>query len=172
MVRTQQRGQITLSRGTAADADRVRDFVAGLSLRSQFLRFFASVACPSSGLLRALTGADGRAYVLVAADEAGQLVGHGMIVDRTCADGGQVSDIGVVVTDRWQGCGVGSALMTALAERAADRGSTALMMDVLPENARMLAMIDHRWPDAPRHRGRDSVTVRAPLKALASSRAA
>jgi hypothetical protein len=35
-------------------------------------------------------------------------------------------------------------------------------MDVLPDNTRMLAMIDRRWPDAPRSHGRDSVTIRVP----------
>src|ERR1700722_13494297 len=152
MVRTQQdRAEFMLSAGSPADAERVRDFIAGLSLRSQFLRFFASVATPSSSLLRSLTSADGRADVLIAADAAGALVGHGMVVDRTAAAG------------RWQGRGVGSALLSALARRAAGRGSAELVMDVLPENARMLAMIDRRWPDARRSRGRDSVTIRASL---------
>jgi ribosomal protein S18 acetylase RimI-like enzyme len=137
--------------------------VAGLSPRSQFLRFFAGVASPGAGLLRSLTGADGRADVLVACDAAGQLVGHGMTVDRARADGARVSDIGVVVADRWQGRGVGTALLTALAGRAAWRGCAELVMDVLPENDRMLGMIDRRWPGAPRGRGPDSVTIRAPL---------
>ena len=164
MVRTQQdRAEFMLSAGSPADAERVREFIAGLSLRSQFLRFFASVATPSSSLLRSLTSADGRADVLIAADAAGALVGHGMVVDRTAADGRRISDIGVVVADRWQGRGVGSALLSALARRAAGRGSAELVMDVLPENARMLAMIDRRWPDARRSRGRDSVTIRASL---------
>ena len=152
-----------LTAGTPADVERVREFVAGLSLRSQFFRFFASVATPSSSLLRSLTGADGRADVLIAVDAAGNLVGHGMVVDRTSGDGRQVSDIGVVVADSWQGRGAGSALLRALARRAAGRGSAELVMDVLPENARMLGMIERRWPDARRSRNRDSVTIRATL---------
>jgi len=172
MIRTQQsltgaewRAAFALAPAGPADACRISDFVAGLSLRTQFLRFFASVATPSSALLRALTGGDGRADVLVAADRAGTVIGHGMVVDRTTADGRTVSDIGVVVTDGWQGRGVGSALLDALAGRAAGRGSAELVMDVLPENARMLAMIDRRWPGARRARGRDSVTIRAQLGA-------
>lgn len=152
-----------LTTGTPADAERIREFVAGLSLRSQFFRFFASVSAPSSSLLRSLTGADGRADVLIAMDAAGTLVGHGMVVDRMSGDGRQVSDIGVVVADSWQGRGVGSALMRALALRAAARGSAELVMDVLPENARMLGMIKRRWPDARRTRNRDSVVIRAAL---------
>ncbi|HEX3489771.1 MAG TPA: GNAT family N-acetyltransferase [Streptosporangiaceae bacterium] len=163
MLRTQARAGFVLTAGTPADAERVREFVAGLSLRSQFFRFFASVSTPSSSLLRSLTGAGGRADVLIARDGAGNLVGHGMVVDRVPGDGRQVSDIGVVVADSWQGRGVGSALMRALARRAAGRGSAELVMDVLPENARMLGMIERRWPDARRSRNRDSVTIRASL---------
>ena len=163
MLRTQARAGFVLTAGTPADAERVREFVTGLSLRSQFFRFFASVATPSSSLLRSLTGTDGRADVLIAMDASGNLVGHGMVVDRTSGDGRQVSDIGVVVADSWQGRGVGSALMRALAQRAAGRGSAELVMDVLPENARMLGMIERRWPDARRTRSRDSVTIRASL---------
>ena len=164
MIGTQHnRAEFMLRAGTPADAERVRAFVAGLSLRSQFFRFFASVATPSSSLLRSLTGADGRADVLIAVDPVGDVVGHGMVVDRAGGNGRCVSDIGVVVTDVWQGRGVGSALLRALARRAADRGSAELVMDVLPENNRMLGMIDRRWPRARRSRNRDSVTIRASL---------
>lgn len=168
MVGTQHdRAEFMLRAGTPADAERVRAFVAGLSLRSQFFRFFASVATPSSSLLRSLTGADGRADVQIAVDPAGGVVGHGMVVDRPGGHGRCVSDIGVVVADGWQGQGVGSALLRALARRAADRGSAELVMDVLPENNRMLGMIDRRWPQARRSRNRDSVTIRASLTAPA-----
>lgn len=144
-----------------ADAGRISDFIAGLSVRTQFLRFFASVARPSSGLLGALTGADGRADVLVAADQAGVVIGHGMAADRITADGSRVSDLGLVVADHWQQRGIGSALLSMLAERAAGRGAGELVMDVLPGNDRMLAMIDRRWPGAHREFGSDSVRIRA-----------
>jgi GNAT superfamily N-acetyltransferase len=155
-----------------ADADQISDFIAGLSVRSAFRRFFASVARPSSGLLRALTGADGRADVVVATDGAA-IVGHGMAVDRSLPDGTLVSDIGLVVADRWQSRGVGSALLTTLTRRAAGRGVSELVMDVLPANDRMLAMIASRWPEARREAGRDAVMIRARLRSRdqATSRA-
>jgi GNAT superfamily N-acetyltransferase len=155
-----------------ADADQISDFIAGLSVRSAFRRFFASVARPSSGLLRTLAGADGRADVVVATDGA-VVVSHGMAVDRTLPDGTLASDIGLVVADRWQSRGVGSAVLAALTQRAADRGVSELVMDVLPANDRMLAMIASRWPEARREPGRDSVMIRARLRSLdqATSRA-
>lgn len=160
-----------LTAAEPADALRVSDFISGLSVRTQFLRFFASVAPPSSGLLRSLTGADGRADVLIAADDDGTMIGHGMAVDRTAADGTRLSDIGVVVADQWQLRGVGSALLDELTRRAAGRGTTELVMDVLPENARMLAMIERRWPRARRAYERGSVTIRASAGAPAGAAA-
>jgi GNAT superfamily N-acetyltransferase len=166
MFRTQM-GADTLFQVAPAgpgDSGRIGDFIAGLSMSTQFLRFFACVARPSSSLLRALTGADGRADVLVATDRAGTVVGHGMAVDRTTTDGIRVADVGLVVADRSQQRGVGSALMGMLAQRAGGRGASELVMDVLPGNDRMLAMIDRRWPDARREFGRDSVTIHARLR--------
>ena len=158
-----QTQEFQVTPASPADAGRISDFVAGLSVRTQFLRFFASVARPSSSLLRALTGARGRTDVLIATDDRGAVIGHAMAADRTADDGRHLSDLGLVVADGWQGRGVGSALMTALAERAAGRGTDELVMDVLPGNTRMLAIAGRRWPGAPREYNADSVTIRARL---------
>jgi GNAT superfamily N-acetyltransferase len=163
MLRTQQDQAVTMTQAGPADAHRVSDFITGLSVRTQFLRFFASVAPPSSSLLRALTGADGRADVLVAVDGDGTIVGHGMAVDRPAAGGGLVSDVGLVIADDWQLRGVGSALLDELSDRAGRRGVSDLVMDVLADNGRMRAMIDRRWPGACRDLGRDSITYRVPV---------
>jgi GNAT superfamily N-acetyltransferase len=153
-----------------ADSGLISDFIGGLSVRTQFLRFFASVARPSSSLLRALSGGDGRSDVLIATDQAGAVVGHGMAVDQATAGGSRVADLGLVVADRWQGRGVGSALLGLLAQRAAGRGASELVMDVLPGNDRMLAMIGRRWPEASHELGRDSVMIRVRLRAAAPAR--
>jgi len=162
-MRTQELA-VQLGPAGPADACRISDFIAGLSMRTQFFRFFASVARPSSGLLRSLSGADGRADVLLATNQAGAVVGHGMAVDRTASDGTLVSDMGLVVADDWQQQGIGSALLRRLAERAADRGASELVMDVLPANRRMLGMIGRRWPGARREAQPDSVTFHAALR--------
>jgi len=147
-----------------ADCGPIRDFISGLSVRTQFLRFFASVAPPSAGLLRGLCGADGRALVILATDSRGAVIGHAMTVDRTAADGLRISDVGLVVADGWQGRGVGSALLGAVVAGASARGVSTLVMDVLPGNDKMLAMIERRWPGARRQFSADSVTIRACLR--------
>ena len=81
----------------------------------------------------------------------GVIVGHAMAADlpeRICPDASRITDVGVVVADAWQRRGVGAALMRALIARAQARGVTALAMDVLPGNRRVLAMILGHWPDA------------------------
>jgi acetyltransferase len=164
VIGTQEEPACSVTTASPADAGRISDFIAGLSVRTQFFRFFASVARPSSSLLRALTGARGQADVLIATDADGAVIGHAMAADRTQADGTRVSDLGLVVADRWQGRGVGLALLSEVADRAAGRGTAVLVMDVLPGNTRMLAIAARHWPDARRELGADSVTIRALLR--------
>ena len=74
---------------------------------------------------------------------------NGSVVSRVPQSGAsRTADVGVVVADAWQRRGVGALLMRALIARAQARGVTALAMDVLPGNRRVLAMILSHWPDA------------------------
>ncbi len=161
-----------------ADTDRIRDFVCRLSPRSRYFRFFASVAPPSTGLLRALCGVTGSADILLLTDSRGNIIGHGMAADTRTADtraahtgaahtgaaGGRVeANIGLVIADEWQHCGLGTMLLSMLVSRAARRGVDALVLDVLPENARMRGIIARRWPDAPTERTRDAIVIRPPM---------
>jgi acetyltransferase len=139
------------------DADRIREFVCGLSPNSQYLRFFASVAPPSSGLLRVLCGGTG-ADILLVTDDLGSVIAHAMAADTTVA-GGLASNIGLVVADSWQQRGLGTLLLSTLMGRASRRDVGSLVLDVLPSNDRMLGIIARRWPDAPRQRTRDAIII-------------
>jgi ribosomal protein S18 acetylase RimI-like enzyme len=145
------------------DADRIREFVCGLSTQTQYLRFFTTASPPSSGLLRALTG-DGssRSDILLITDESGAVIGHGMAVDAI-QDGLRCADIGLVIADRWQGQGLGTMLLGLLTDRATGRGAVALVLEVLPTNARMLGIIDRHWPDACRKRTPDALVITAAI---------
>src|SRR5215469_3550465 len=143
-----------------ADADVIRDFVCGLSPRSQYYRFFASVCPPSTGLLRALCGATGSADILLLTDSRGAMIGHGMAADARAADGRLETNIGLMIGDAWQQRGLGTTLLAMLVSRAARRGVDALVLDVLPENEQMRGIIRHRWPDAAVERTRDALIFR------------
>ena len=158
---------------TPADEAVLHDFFAALSVESRYLRFFAPVT-PSCGLLDLMVGKPAHVDAIVAVAD-GVIVGHAMAADRPApGDAGdpgypgrpgypRATDVGVVVADAWQRRGVGAALMRALISRAQARGVTALAMDVLPGNRRVLAMIAGHWPDAAIGRSPDGVDIRIPL---------
>jgi GNAT superfamily N-acetyltransferase len=149
---------------SAADCEAIKAFVAGLSLRARFLRFFTPASPPTPAVLRGLCGG-GRTTDVLVATAGGAVIGHAMAADSTGPDGGRVTDIGLVVADHWQHHGVGSDLLGQVIARAAARGVSALEMDVLPENRPMLAIISRHWADAKYEYGGGSVTVRVPLGA-------
>jgi ribosomal protein S18 acetylase RimI-like enzyme len=147
------------------DSARIRDFVSALSVRTQYFRFFTAVSPLSPGLLRALTGAGGSADILIITDDSGAVVGHGMAAGA----GDSTVDIGLVVADRWQGQGLGTTLLGLLTERAAGRGVDAVVLEVLPDNRRMLGIIEKRWPQARRERTPDSIRITAAQRASSPS---
>jgi len=164
VTRTQERPRedIQIRTASAADCEAIKSFVVGLSLRARFLRFFTPASPPTPAVLRGLCGG-GRTTDVLVATAGGTVIGHAMAADSTGPDGGQVTDIGLVVADRWQHRGVGSDLFGRVIARAAARGVRGLEMDVLPENRTMLAMISRRWADASYEYDGGSVIVRVPL---------
>ncbi len=161
-------GAVEIRAASAADAEAIKSFVMGLSLRSRFLRFFSPVAPPTSAVLRGMCAAGPDTDALVATAD-GMVVGHVMASDIVGPDARPVADIGLVVADRWQGRGVGSQLLSQVIARAAARGVSGLVMEVLPENRQMLAMIARRLPGAGYEFGGGSVTIRVPLPGAAAA---
>jgi GNAT superfamily N-acetyltransferase len=163
-----------------ADEAVLRDFFAKLSVESRYLRFFAPVT-PSCGLLDLMVGKPAHVDAIIAVAD-GVIVGHALAADRPVSrDPGpgdpvpgdpvtpgaprepRATDVGVVVADAWQRRGVGATLMRALIDRAQARGVTALAMDVLPGNRRVLAMVTGHWPQAAVAHAADSVDIQIPL---------
>lgn len=145
------------------DCEAIRVFLAGLSPRTRYLRFFTGAPSVTAAMLRLLAGGAPGTDVVVAT-AAGVIIGHAMAADAAGRHGTRVTDIGVAVADAWQGQGVGSALMSAVADAARARGSSTLVMDVLAENRQVLAMIAHRWPAAQYDTSGGYVTVHARLR--------
>ena len=146
----------------AADRDAMLSFLGGLSLRTRLLRFFTPASPPSPAVLRGMCGGGLTTDALIATD-GGAIVGHGMAADSRSPEGCLVSELGVVVADRWRSRGIGSQILDRLVARATARGVSVLVMDVLPENKQMLAMIARRWADAGYRFGGDAVTARVYL---------
>lgn len=138
------------------------DFLDGLSSQTRFLRFFVGGVPGSPAMLGVLAGARDDTDAVVATEQ-GAVIGHAMAVDTTTPGGTRLAEIGVVVADGRQGRGVGSALVRTLATRARSRGATTVVMDVLAENRRVLAMIADHWPAARCDRSAGQVTIHARL---------
>jgi GNAT superfamily N-acetyltransferase len=153
-------GPVSIRRARVADRGAVGDFFAGLSATARYLRFFGALTV-STAMLRVLSGG-GDADVVVAI-RGGEIVGHGIATYEVNTGGGTVIEIGVVVADRWQGRGIGSALVRALIGAARSRGAMILAMDVLHANHRVLAMIAKHWPAASVERSADCVTFQVRL---------
>src|ERR1700733_9803585 len=134
------RAQIGIRQASNRDCEAIKDFLAGLSPRTKYLRFFTGAPIVNTAALRRLAG-DGENIDAVVATEADKIIGHAMAADTTSPAGAQVTEIGVAVTDTRQGQGVGTALPRELALRARARGATALAMDVLAENRQVMTMI-------------------------------
>ncbi len=128
----------------ADDEERVRRFLCGLSPHTQTLRFFTGLPSPAASLVRALVAVNERRDVLVVTTSDGEIVGHAMSYQGGAAD----VEIAVVVTDDWQGRGLGPRLIRMLLLRAFVRGARTVAMDVMGENRRALRLVRRLWPDA------------------------
>jgi ribosomal protein S18 acetylase RimI-like enzyme len=148
---------------SAQDRGAMISFLAGLSLRTQSFRFFAAVPRPGPGLLQRMCGAGPEPGDVLVATAGEVIIGHAMAADSRGPAGSRVADIGIVIADGWQDRGIGSLMMRALVDRAAARGVCELVMDVKPENRKMLAMIERRWPGARHQLAGDAVTIRVAL---------
>jgi len=161
---TQRIGNFAIRRPCVSDHEAIREFLAGLSPRARYLRFFTGAPPASGAMLRILAGGAARTDVLVATTVHGTIIGHAMAGDRAGPGGTLLTEIGVVVADAHRGQGVGSALVRQLVARAEIRGATAVVMEVLAENRQVLAMISDHWPVASEERAGAYITFSAPLQ--------
>lgn len=111
-----------------------------LSDESRRRRFFSPPSRLSSSLLDYLTDLDfDQRFALVAQlSDDPEMRGLGVarwVRDRTDPTKAEAA---VTVADEWQGRGIGTQLLLALVEAAAERGITAFVADVLWENAALL----------------------------------
>jgi GNAT superfamily N-acetyltransferase len=100
------------------------------------------------------------ALVAVANEE---VVGHAMYV--RLGDGGD-AELAMVVEDGWQSKGVGKLLLRGLAEAARRRGVETFVGTVLPENRRMLGLVDAVFTRARHGIAYGAHQFRAPLRTL------
>jgi RimJ/RimL family protein N-acetyltransferase len=126
-----------------ADKPRLEAAMARLSAESIRRRFLVAKPSLSAAELRYLTEVDGSQHIaLVAVLDADpeQLAGVARCV-RT-EPGGETAEFAIVVGDELHGRGLGTALATALAERACAAGIRRFTATTLADNAAVAALLD------------------------------
>ena len=120
----------------ATDSDRplLEKFVAELSEASLFERFVTELDRPEA--LRLLAPRPG-SYILIAERE-GKIIGHGEFHEPGA---GLPAEVGVVVSDSFQGEGLGTVLLGELAEAAHDKGISVFHASLSPDNTAVISVL-------------------------------
>jgi len=121
------------------DAALERAFVASLSEKTRYFRFFYQLNELSPAMLARFTQVDyDREMALVAIDDAGGVAAIVGVARYTMNPGHESAEFAVVVGDAWQRRGVGRILMDRLVACAKARGLRRLEGSVLRGNRNML----------------------------------
>ena len=123
------------------DADALQGYFRSLSVRSRYNRFFGAISeLPAPELDHFIHVGEADRFSVIAVmtvDGAEIIVGEA----RYAFDAGSSSfEFGLSVDDRWQGHGVGSALLKNLQCRAAAFGAERLFGDTLRSNDAMIGL--------------------------------
>ncbi len=133
--------RVRLRLARPSDAQRLQEFLDGLSADSRHRRFFVSTPRISETLVRHFTFYDPRERLVVAAvtmvDHREQIVG---LADVALVETG-MAELGLVVGDELQGEGIGKLLTEAIAALAARQGATHLRAELLEGNEPMQALL-------------------------------
>ena len=124
----------------ADDVAREREFIAGLSAQTLYFRLQYSATGASERDLQRLLNLDyyDRCAIAAIATHGGS--DHIVGVSRYARiDESRRAECAIVVADAWQGRGLGSELMRALADAARARDIDCLVGSTLAENARIAA---------------------------------
>ncbi len=138
------------------DAALERAFVASLSEKTRYFRFFYQLNELTPQMLARFTQVDyDREMALVAIDEAGGAPVFVGVARYSMTPGGESAEFAVVIADAWQDRGVGRMLMGRLTACAKARGLRRLEGSVLRGNHAMLrftaafGFATHDDPDDP-----------------------
>ena len=141
------------------DGDVLDAVFAGLSAQSRYLRFHSPVTRAGHHRPAQSTALDGRHHVAFGAFAGGRPIG----ISRIVALGAGRAELAVEVVDGWHGHGVGTRLVQAARDRAAELGYRELVAEVLAENSAMQAVLRRVFPIARTVASRRRSTITVPV---------
>ncbi len=153
---------VMLRPARASDEDGVRDLFFKLPDDDIYTRFFRRVRALSTQDVRRLCNYDQEnsvGFVAVTGPRDNEV-----IVGQCCYfvnPSSNTAETAFLVDASWQGCGLGSAMQRRLVEHAKARGLRGFTAEILPQNARMLALAKAGDGDITVERDEDSVIVTA-----------
>ena len=113
----------------------------------------------SGAVRRSLAAVDGHRHVALAAFAGAEPVGIVRIIGQDHCR----AELAVEVVDAWQGRGVGTRLLAAARDRAAQLGHCALVAEVLAENTAMRAVLRRVFPTARTRSDGAELTITLPV---------
>lgn len=125
------------------DGDALRAFHQGLSAQTVYYRFFCARGSLTDAEVEYFTHVDQRSRVALAAFADDRLVAVARY-DRV--PGTTDAEVACVVTDGWQGRGVGTTLLARLVEVARRSGVRRFVAETLLSNTRMLHLLSELAP--------------------------
>jgi acyl-CoA synthetase (NDP forming)/RimJ/RimL family protein N-acetyltransferase len=145
------------------DADAIAAMIAGMSPSARAMRFGAAKRGLDAREARAMAaspGPEGAGVVAIAGGEGERIVAVARY-DR--APDAPEAELSAAVADRWQGLGLGTALVDRLCDHAAAHGVDALWAWMRTDNRRMRSVLDGLGGAVTLHRTRDGVLARIPV---------
>lgn len=143
--------EVLTGRLRPADAPLLADAFERLSEESRRLRFLGPKPALTPSELRYLTEVDGHHHeALAALDPA---TGRGVAIARFVRDPEQPdrAEVAVTVADEWQGQGLGTIMLSRLAERAREEGVARFTALVSTDNRGMRTLLSQVDSDATVH---------------------
>jgi RimJ/RimL family protein N-acetyltransferase len=141
ILHTHRGDRLTLRFVEPGDAAALQGYVRRLSSASRYNRFFGALGELPQALLDRfihVSAADGFTVIAtMAIDGFETVVGEARYIFQADRQG---VEFGISVADRWQGHGIGPALLKNLACRAAALGAKSLFGDTLRSNGTMIAV--------------------------------
>ena len=128
-------GTLRIRQMEAGDAAALVRFHSSLSPHTTYLRFFSIHPELTPGEVDRFTHVDHRDREALVAIADGDIVGVGRFDGN---DASSEAEVAFVVTDTWQGHGVGRMLFDALVGHARQVGIKRFVAETLPHNRRML----------------------------------